>query len=139
MKWFSGSPDIFIFGFFIARNPFFLCQPLWQRCYQKIWNFNAHILINIKILASGIHRCKRLRKSPKMDFRGNGFEFGIVFNIIWASSFIRWIQKSIKSQNSTYWCTKIWVLDYRFTAVAWRCLLVLSLRLKILISKYSTR
>ena len=47
----------------------FPCRSLRRHWYQKMWNFLAHLLIDIKRLSDDVHLLKRPRKSHKMNFQ----------------------------------------------------------------------
>ena len=108
------TPVISIFWSVFYSKSFFPCRPLWRNQYQKTWNFIPHLLSYMKSLSGYVHLCAHLRKSLKMDFPcfvprkwvrvWYRFQWFLkLYNLsYWASSFIRWIQKSWKSRNSTY-------------------------------------
>ena len=103
-------PVIFILVGFSYKT-IFSRNPLWWHWHQKVWNF-AHLLIYLKSLSRHIHLLKRPRKSLKVDNWWTVPRKSVRVGLHWFLklhklsfsdlSFIRWVQKSLNSWNSTY-------------------------------------
>ena len=80
------APVIINFWSVFHTKPFFLCRHLWRHWYQKMWNFRSKWKVCPGISPYSNAYAKVEKWIFDVQFPGNWFEFGIIWNDFWSST-----------------------------------------------------